>query len=262
MDKYPDLGSNPLKPHDLKRILHDFPDFNDERSVREKSDVVLQYYNGLMKTEIKPAIQQALKTKGGRKGARIRSPFNFGQINSLEWEHLLTNISMIPGYSYASNEAVRQTSARFGTTADGERANAFQHAVWNCLIVREAFYYRGFSKNNAILFTRNITSDHECDDNGNRQYGNNEAMDLHNNLSARSWYSNNMSGGVWPFSVQCPSEGDIFSAWEHAANNRNFHICNPATTITSIFDWGFLYGTPTANMGDRLYFYLPVLQGC
>lgn len=267
VDKYPDLSQNPLKTDDLERILHDFPDFKEEKSVREHSDIVLQYYNGLIKNELSSAIEQALKTKGG---GRLASG-SFGRINSLEWQHLTNNPVMISKYNYASQKAEYEAGVRFGATSswppysggagDGGRGNAFQHAVWNCLIIREAMY-ASYSKNNAILFTRNITSDHECDDNGNRVYENNEAMDLHNNLSARSWFGNNSSGSVWPFVMNVPSEADIFSAWEHAANNRNFHICTPATTLTAMFSWDFLYGVDRADMGDKLYFFMPLLPGC
>ena len=255
--KYPDLSSNPLKTGHLKRILHDFPDFKNEQTVREKADVILQYYNGLIKSELKLAIEEALKRKGSGRVANG----SFGNINSLEWQHLNNNPIMIPAYQWASQRALAETSARFGTVDEGLRGNAFQHAVWNCLIIREAMY-RSYSKNNAILFTRNITSDHECNDDGSRKYGNNEAMDLHNNLSARSWFGNNSSGSVWPFSINCPSEADIYSAWYHAATNRNFHICNPATTITAMFSWDFLYGEARADMGDKLYFFMPILPGC
>lgn len=266
VEKYPDLRSNPLQKDQLKRILHDFPGFKGEQSVREKSDVVVQYYNGLIKAELQPAIESALKRKNG--GRVTQSAF--GSINSLEWQHLYNNASMISSYAYASQKAMAEAGARFGTTGsssysgaagDGERGNSFQHAVWNCLIIREAMY-KGYSKNNAILFTRNITSDHECDNNGNRQFNNHTAMDLHNNLSARSWFGNNSYGSVWPFSMNVPSEADIFSAWEHASTYRNFQVCNPATTLTSMFSWDFLYGEARAEMGDRLYFFLPLLPGC
>lgn len=253
--KYPDLSQNPLNVSHLKRILRDFPDFKSEQSVREKSDVVLQYYNGLVKVELKAAIDEALK---GKKGGRVAASMD---MNQLEWQHLYDNPTMIPSYQSASESAIAETLSRFSTTADDIRANAFQHAIWNCLIIRAAMY-RGYTKNNAILFTRNITSDHECNDDGSRKYGNKEAMDLHNNLSARSWFGNNSSGSVWPFSVNCPSEADIYSAWYHAATNRNFHICNPAITLTAMFSWDFLYGEARADMGDKLYFFEPILSGC
>lgn len=259
VDKYPDLSQNPLRKADLKQIFHDFPDVKDEKGVREKSDLVVQYYNGLIKTYAKPEIEKAVKRKaGGRQAARKAG---FGDLNPLEQQDLITNALMAGQYRIASRTATSETLSRFGTDADGVRANAFKHAIWNCLIARAALFV-GYSKNNAILFTRNITSDHECDENGVRRYSNDEAMDLHNNLSARSWFGNNSSGSVWPFYINAPSEADIFDAWYHAATTRNFHICNPATTITAMFSWDFLYGTDRSDMGDKLYFYQPILPGC
>ncbi|UFH57008.1 DUF6973 domain-containing protein [Spirosoma sp. KNUC1025] len=257
VDKYPDLSQNPLKQNHLNRILHDFPDFKEEKAVREKSDIVLQYYNGLIKHELKPLIEQALKSKGSGKVAQS----SFGNINTLEWQHLNNNPVMISRYYYASNKAVSETAYRFGNANEGVQSNAFQHAIWNCLTIREAMY-AGFTKNNAILFTRNICSDHECDANGNRQYTEHTAMDLHNNLSARSYMGNVSSGSVWPFSINVPSESDLFDAWYHAATTRNYHICNAVSYITSMYSWEFLYGGARGNMGDKLYYIWPVPSGC
>lgn len=260
VDKYPNLSYNPIRESDLKRIFHDFPDIRSEQEIREKSDIVILYYNGLMKVEIEPAVEKAEKTKSG---GRI-SASSFGSINSLEWNHLYNNPSMISRYYYASTKAIDETVYRFSGTdrEDGQIGNSFQHAIWNCLIIREAMLI-GYSKNNATLFTRNITSDHEYDDNGQRKYGDLEAMDLHNNLSARSWFNNNSSGSVWPFFMNVPSESNIFSAWYHASTNRNFVICNAAVSIPNLFSgWDFLYGTATADMGDRLYHIFPTPPGC
>ncbi len=264
VDKYPDLSYNPLREKDLKKIFHDFPDIKSEQGVREKSDVIILYYNGLLKIDIKPAVEKAEKAKSG--GRLMASSISFGSINSLEWANLYGNITMIGSYRYASTRAVDETIYRFSEDdrRDGYLGNSFQHAVWNCLIVREAML-KGYSKNNAILFTRNITSDHEHDGNGQRVYRDLEAMDLHNNLSARSWFDNNSSGSFWPFALRVPTESSIYDAWYHASTNRNFVICNGAVSIPALFPpngWDFLYGTATANMGDRLYHIYPVPPGC
>jgi hypothetical protein len=261
VDKHPDLSYNPIRKNDLEKIFHDFPDIKSEQEVREKSDIVILYYNGLMKVEIKPAVEKAEKAKsGGRVGAS-----SFGSINSFEWNHLYNNASMISRYYYASTRAQEETVYRFPNPdrLDGFIGNSFQHAIWNCLIIREAMLV-GYTKNNAILFTRNITSDHEYGDTGQRVLEELEAMDLHNNLSARSWFNNNSSGSVWPFVMNVPSESNIYDAWYHASTNRNFVICNAAVSIPNLFSggWDFLYGTATANMGDRLYHIYPVPPGC
>ncbi|GAB3753693.1 hypothetical protein GCM10028817_19450 [Spirosoma pomorum] len=264
VEKYPDLSQNPLKSAHLNRIIHDFPDFKDEKSVRENSDVVVRYYNGLMKNELKPATEERLK---GGAGARI----GFGSLNDLEWQHLQNNASMISRYAYASTKAMSESSARYGSAPgaggssgaqDGYPGNAFQHAVWSCLIIREAMMI-GYSKNQAIYFTRNITSDHECDNNGNRLYSNHTAMDLHNNLSARSWFNAHYGGGVWPVSLNIPSEGDIFNYWQESEQIRSFSVCNAAITLPAQFGgWEYLYGTAVGLMHNRLYYILPVPAGC
>lgn len=259
VEKYPDLSQNPLKKNHLNKIMHDFPDIKTEAQIREKSDIIVQFYNGLLKVEVLPIIEKASKAKAG--GRVASSPF--GQLNPLEEQHLANNLSMVTRYRYASLKAISEREARYGVDldSDGKRSNSFQHAVWNCLIIREALY-QGYSKTNAILFTRNITSDHECDMSGNRQYTEHTAMDLHNNLSARSFMGNHTSPSVWPFAINCPSEADIFNAWYNASFNQSYHVCSPIASLIPLYSWEFLYGTDRANLGDKLYFFLPLPGGC
>lgn len=159
---------------------------------------------------------------------------------------------MISRYAYASNKAISETSARYGTTADGVLANSFQHAFWSSIIIREAMYV-SYSKNNAILFTRDITSDHECDSSGNRQYTSHTAMDLYNNMQSRSWFGNNSSGSVWPF-LNVPSESYISDIFY---NMTRYKICNAVVNIPAMYNWNFLYGEARGLAGDELFFISP-----
>ena len=106
----------------FKRILHDFPDFKDEQAVREKSNVVVLYYNGLIKAELRSLIEKAVQNKAG---ARLQTPIGngydrFRRVTPLEWQHLSNNPLMISRHEYANSKAVSETISYFGPDTRGD----------------------------------------------------------------------------------------------------------------------------------------------
>jgi hypothetical protein len=88
----------------------------------------------------------------------------------------------------AKNKAISYTRQNYGTTVDGSKANAFQHAIWNALMARDigSSLASSFATAHEDLPEERLKKTY----NGFTGYEH-KAMDLHNNAKGREcvrWY--------------------------------------------------------------------------
>lgn len=96
---------------------------------------------------------------------------------------LLDNPLAAPFWVYSAEKAIAKTDELFGTTADGSKANSFQHAYWNVLMMK----YIG------SVYAEIFATGHENYD-GNPWI--HKSMDLYNNEQGR-FFASGISGLFW-----------------------------------------------------------------
>lgn len=208
--KYPDLSwEKELSKQDIKRIFKDFQSITSEDEIREKSDLILSFYNGLLKIEVLPELINAAKNKKKARGINVSisdmNPYESGIV----WNH--------PIWAASYFAAGQQALIAAGYATDGTKMNAVQHSTWNCFIIKKVILSGG-SKSSAITYARATTSAHEWNTEGtSKLYSNHTAMDLHNNMAGRTWMDENTSWGVL-FLRKMPSDNTIISWMTDRAN--------------------------------------------
>lgn len=223
--KYPDLSwEKDLSKQDVKRIFKDFQSITSEDEIREKSDLILSFYNGLLKIEVLPELINTAKNKKKTRSINV----SIGDMNpyesSIVWNHPVWASSYFAAGQQALNAA--------GYATDGTKMNAVQHSTWNCFIIKKVILSGG-SKSSAVTYARETTSAHEWNSEGtSKLYSDHTAMDLHNNMTGRTWMDENTSWGVL-FLRKMPSDNAIISwmtdraneagNWQNTTNILGFH---------------------------------------
>lgn len=139
-----------------------------------------------------------------------------------ERNHLFGNPAYAIHYTQAAKDAEHFESlyavAHFGgLTGKQDQINAFLHSTWNALSIRYILKGAPASENQAIDFTQDGTAKHEQDDNGNQIRNDQSAMDLFNNMAARSWMKDETKWGIGPLR-KMPSVEDIINTMTSKAN--------------------------------------------
>jgi hypothetical protein len=243
--KYPDLSiDKDLDNKDVKRILKDFPSIKTVHDIREKSDIVLTYYNALLKAETLPLLIEAATKK-----KKLRSTSSMSDMNpyesSIVWNHPLWALQ----YFQASQAAL----SLFSYFTDGTSGNATQHSTWNCFIIKGVINVGG-SKNNAINYARETTSAHEWNSEGtDKLYSSHTAMDLHNNRAGRTWMEKNTGWVFWGFR-RIPTEGEIINAMTSFTNSAgNWGNGAPDNIVNNGGGWDNLYDANTWWFPNEVY---------
>ncbi|MCE7069789.1 hypothetical protein LZG74_05725 [Dyadobacter sp. CY327] len=237
--KYPTINSEEgVLEKDLERIYRDFPDIETHAEANEKRAVVYDYYQTLCKRDV---VAEVIALENA-KNARTNGP-SPGSLTKPEKNHLLLNPGLAQHYIQAAKDVEFLTPSIFGNNDDDNKANAFKHATWNALSIRYILKGSPVSENQAIDFTQDGTSKHEQDDNGNQVHTQKEAMDLHNNMSARVWMESETKWGFGPFR-SIPKNDEIINTFVSRANSSSKH------TMTDILN---LHGGNVQNTWNNLY---------
>jgi hypothetical protein len=130
-----------------------------------------------------------------------------------------------------------------GATGKQDQINAFLHSTWNALSIRYILKGAPSSEDQAIDFTQDGTSKHEQDNSGNQIRNDQSAMDLFNNMAARSWMKDETKWGVGPLR-KMPSTEDIVNTMASKAN---------ASSLSTRAQILAPHGGDTDNVWNKLY---------
>ena len=237
--KFPTITSEDgILEKDLERIFHDFPDITTHEEANEKRALIYDFYQTLCKRDVVAEVVALEKSRNGRTSGP--SP---GTLTTPEKNHLLLNPGLAQHYIQAANDVKFLTPSIFGNDDDDSKANAFKHATWNALSIRYILKGSPASENQAIDFTQDGTSKHEQDDNGNQIHTAKEAMDLHNNMSARVWMEKETKWGFGPFR-SVPKNDEIINTMVSRANS------SAKQTMNDILNW---HGGNVQNTWNNLF---------
>lgn len=216
--KYPKLSyEEKISENDLKRIFKDIPSITNSAQAQAKIEVIFEYYETLMKYSVTNKVATLAKSKK-LKNARINSPSD--GLSPLEQDFISS--APVRGFYYmlAGNKATNNTEQRFPINGeDNQRGNAFKHSAWNALAIRYIIIETPTSEDNAISFVRTGTSLHEYDIITSEQVKDDRAaMDLHNNMSGRTWMKDETRWGIGPLR-RMPNDNRIMDYMEQRANS-------------------------------------------
>ncbi|TLU98887.1 DUF6973 domain-containing protein [Dyadobacter luticola] len=254
--KYPDLSwEKEISEPDLRRIYADFKSITTVEEVREKSDLILAFYNDMFKPEAVAAIIAYKKT---RKRGRTETIFDpFGIVFPYEESKILSVPIFAPLYMM-SGATAKEMAQIYGKAEQGRRGDAFRHGAWNCLVMRNLMI-AGASKSTSVEYAQKCITAHEREDQADDPKTLDAAMDLFNNLSARTWMYSSTSWGVGPNRIM-PSEFHIRDQMKTWADNagwifkdwylQQIVIDNQGNTG----NWGALYGACTGNFQHLMYY--------
>lgn len=255
--KYPklDFSKEQLEEGMLERITKDFPDIKTQKEAIDKSEIIAQYYDKLLRDDLikglkkihleglRPNGIQELSLPGGFAWIAVIYPITANTVwNNKGLADIMTDIFM-------------------GGNVDGTQSNAFRHAVWNAFSV-SGMRETGFSRNSSLEDVKNVTSAYESVHVGpswaagsfsgyvsflgdlviEQSRAENNAMDLNNNLVGRTFMYNNM--GFWPW--QKPTTEEISLEMQSKANSIG--STSTMNLILTTYDsntneaWNRLYG--------------------
>jgi hypothetical protein len=247
--KYPDVSiDHEISETDQKRIYADFPNIKTVRQIREKSHIILAYYEALLKQEAVPAVVNYKKDniKNGLRTNGIGDPF--GRMSPYEESVAMNHPRYVPGYTLAAGLAVEMAN-RYGSVDYGQRGDALRHGAWNCLIIRNTIIL-GASRDGAADYAQQCTTAHEINCANCYEYDLDTTMDLFNNISARTWMRSEVSWGVGVVR-DMPTESRIemqMRTWADNAGTINVadyanHIALGVNNVPN--NYGLLYGAST-----------------
>lgn len=218
--KYPWVNyEDEITDQDVKRISKDFPEITTKQQVKDKMEIIFEYYNILLKNDVVP---EAVRLESDKKKKGRVLAISPGNLTEPEKQILLNHPAMAASYITAAQDANVFTLSMWGTENENEKNNAFKHAIWNCLSIRYILASTPSSETNAINFTQNGTAAHEKDNSGVQKREKEQAMDLHNNMAARVWMSNEVGWGFMGVR-KMPSVTKILETMMNKANNATFH---------------------------------------
>lgn len=221
--KYPQVNfDQDISETDLKRIYRDIPGITSKEQAKAKIEIIFEYYNTLCKNDVANEVVNIEKAANGRVNGP--SPSN---LSTPERNHLLSNPGYAIHYTQAAQDAEHFESiyavAHFGgLTYKQDQINAFLHSTWNALSIRYILKGAPSSEDQAVDFTQDGTAKHEMDNSGNQIRDKFSAMDLFNNMSARSWMKEETKWGIGPFRSM-PSVEDILNHMTAEANASSVH---------------------------------------
>lgn len=256
--KYPDVSINKeVSKADQARIYNDFPNISSVEQIREKSHIILAYYEALLKEEAVPAVvaYKKNKVKSGLRTSGIGDPL--GVLYPYEETVIMNNPRLVPGYTSATILA-KLMGDRYGSANVGQRGDALRHGAWNCLIIRNSIIL-GASRDNATEYAQKGTTAHEITCANCYIYDHDVAMDLFNNISARSWMRSEIGWGVGPVR-DMPTESRIELQMRNWADNAG--LINVPDYLNHIVlglnnepnNWGQLYGANTWWFQHFMYY--------
>ncbi len=163
----------------------------------------------------------------------------------------------VPGYTIAASKA-KDIGDKYADASEGKKGDAIRHSTWNCLIIRNVIIL-GASKNTGARYAMECTTAHEKSPTGDYLYGHNIAMDLHNNLAARTWMESEIGWGVG-WARDMPIESRIENTMRiRAGRARKFNTPNYLNEIVIsdgvVNNWGVLYGAITKGGYGELVYY-------
>lgn len=255
VNKYPDVSwEKEISDKDLKRIYKDFKSIKTLDEIREKSEVIVNYYDALIKEEVIPQIIEYKKVKKN-KGARVTwDPLDpFDRMNIYEQSVALNHPRYSTGYVTAGGQATAASSlAGLGNNDIPTKANAMRHAAWNCFGIRNVILL-GSSEGTAVNYLRECTSAHEMDDAGNRILTSDAAMDLHNNMVGRTWMADETGWG-FAWARKMPSEPRIANTMQIRAERAiQYDDSNVSGIISRQGGWDVLYNNNTGSDTELVY---------
>ncbi|GGH48299.1 DUF6973 domain-containing protein [Dyadobacter endophyticus] len=204
---------------DLKRIFVDFPEIKTAEDANSKKEIIYDYYQTLIKPDL---IEDVITFESNNVNKRTLGGISPETLTVPERNHLIANPGYGQHYSFAAQESNHWTVVVYQRDADNESNNAFKHAIWNALSIRYILKGAPASENQAVDFTQDGTSKHEQDDNGNQIRTDASAMDLFNNMAARTWMKEETSWGIGPFRSM-PSFEDIINNMKGKADASTVH---------------------------------------
>jgi hypothetical protein len=257
--KYPNriFAKETLDDNVFSRLKKDFPQIKTQKEAIDKSEIIAAYYDGLLRNDL---LRELKNYKPGNKRTSYFDGFNPPM--GWGWIAILYPATTLVVGIHANNATNFSNSYPGGGHVDGTPSNAFRHSVWNALSVAN-MREMGYSKNNALAYTRDLTSAYEAVavvpwyaastlPSGPLSFLGDLAiiqtrstptsMDLSNNLVGRTYVYQNM--GFWPWQV--PSMPTIYSE----LLNKSYAI-GSASTLSSILGtynsntndaWNILYG--------------------
>jgi hypothetical protein len=208
--KYPDLNiEKDITERDLEIIYRDFPSIHSVDEIREKSDIIGDFYQAILRSEVIPVIVQETEKRGTR-NARTTG-YDFGQLGPHEQMVISQNPNWVQAYGTAAGTAHITVGG-----SDDTKTNAKKHSSWNALIIRFVILV-GASKENAIEYAKKGTSAHEKTVFGEQIHSPQAAMDLSNNKAGRTWMSQQTGWGFLG-ARKMPTEAQIFNTMGIRAN--------------------------------------------
>lgn len=268
--QYPDLSNSPIDSKDLKMISKNFPSVKTEEDVWKNHDVIFDFYNDLIRED---ALRKALKgDKPKANGGRLANfepmdllaaspiyalwvgwPFIWMQVARSDADHRV--VTDVNNFMIPTNESLPIDNA---SKVDNERGNAFRHSVWNALGVKYMID-AGVSKTRALEKMRDVATTYEAMTGqwgilvatndalwnnpqqafDNVPQGNNNAMDLHNNMVGRTYMEKNTSWGIFGLR-RMPSYSEICDELRNRSNTAIYRgpLGSSPDPIYLIYDSG------------------------
>lgn len=255
--KYPDVSlEKDISDKDLRRIYKDFKSITTVEQVREKSEIIINFYDALIKKEVVPIIVEYKKTKKDNGARTMWDPNDpFGKMYPDEQSAALSRPRYVVGYITAAGEATAASDiAGLGDKNTPTKANAMRHAIWNCFGIRNVILL-GASEDTAIQYLSICTTYHELNDAGERVETVDEAMDLNNNMVGRTWMAEETGWG-FGWARQMPTEARIVNTMKIRAE-RAPKYADQATQIEGIVSrqggWNVLWNNSTGSNSELVY---------
>jgi hypothetical protein len=246
LKKYPQVNfDQDISETDLKQIYKDFPGITTKEQALSKIELIFEYYNTLCKNDVANAVVKIENFTNANGRVNGPSPDN---LSTPERNHLLSNPVYAVNYTQAAKDAMQFESMYAisyfgGATGKQDQINAFLHSTWNALSIRYILKGAPSSEDQAIDFTQDGTSKHEQDNSGNQIRNDQSAMDLFNNMAARSWMKDETKWGVGPLR-KMPSTEDIVNTMASKAN---------ASSLSTRAQILAPHGGDTDNVWNKLY---------
>ncbi len=277
MKKLPELKGLKFNSEHWKNIKKDFPKLEKEQDLEKNGDAIVSYYSDIIKFNISPEIAKIMQLNSKSRPSSIAEGPDVIPAN--QWETHLAAHNPIAGLSIniGRNDATTAVVNLFGGigNTDDHNSNAFKHAVWNAMGVQEMMQ-RLMSKSNALAKMTQFGTGHEmevvtCTSCSNQVFTGvstnklkilltwafdtytisaqlpkhvQQAMDLHNNMSGRSYMQREAT-----FFNQ-PSDATIINFFKNYACNYTYvKDVNQILSVYGIYnnDWQALSKTDFNN---------------
>lgn len=158
MDDYPIFNMEKMEIKRFEKLKKDFPEIDTEEKALSKSSIIVEYYNILLRNDIKNNISKLLMKKSSSRKVADLSP------NAMELNYVVMHPIAGLGMKNGAENGDAWTKIRFGNVSidDNNNVNAYRHAIWNMASVAEMLRL-GMPKSDAVGKCRDFATLHEME---------------------------------------------------------------------------------------------------